>query len=268
MRKKRFALIVALLAVMVFAFSVTPVFGRGGPPDEPPGSSGDHAVVPLGKAFDTDGRLVEGYAIIHYKRGFGKPADKPGKGPSGGGEKCYAFLAKDARWKTPEPYLVDPTNGRGLDQATVRDLTTLAVNAWDVEVAFDIFGSEVGGIVDGADTVSPDGKNEVYFADVAYDGAIAVTIVWGVFSGPPFGRELIEWDQVYDDVDFDWSTSGEAYKMDFQNIATHEVGHSAGMGHPDDSCTEETMYRFADYGETKKQDLNTGDIVGINELYK
>lgn len=39
------------------------------------------------------------------------------------------------------------------------------------------------------------------------------------------------------------------------------------MGHPDDSCTEEIMHRFASAGETKKQDLHTGDGAGINELY-
>ena len=55
--------------------------------------------------------------------------------------------------------------------------------------------------------------------------------------------------------------------MDFENIATHEIGHSVGMGHPPDECIDETMYRFADYGETGKRDLNSGDIAGINDLY-
>ena len=77
-----------------------------------------------------------------------------------------------------------------------------------------------------ADSTAPDGKNEVYFADVDDSNAIAVTIVWGVFSGPTYNRKLVEWDQVYDDVDFPWSSTGEAGKMDFENIATHEIGHS------------------------------------------
>ncbi|MEK6868829.1 MAG: matrixin family metalloprotease, partial [Nanoarchaeota archaeon] len=63
------------------------------------------------------------------------------------------------------------------------------------------------------------------------------------------------------------NSTGEAGKMDFENIATHELGHSVGMGHPDSTCTEETMYAYADYGETKKRDLNTGDTAGINSLY-
>ena len=91
--------------------------------------------------------------------------------------------------------------------------------------------------------------------------------MWGVFNGPPFARELVEWDQVYDDMDFDWSSSGEADKMDFENIASHELGHTVGLGHPDDSCTQETMFRFAGLGETNKRTLEAGDIAGVSDLY-
>ena len=269
-------LIRALIVVLLMAVGASSVYaennGNGAPPDEPPGNS-DHTIVPLGKAFDTDGRAVEGFAIIHYRRGFGhKPGhDKGGGnggGGNGGGNPCFAFLANGVRWKTTASYVVDPTNIRGLDEGTVVTLTADSLGAWDAEVTFDIFGTKGNETVDGIDTVSPDGKNEVLFGNVGSPGAIAVTVVWGIFRGPPFQRELVEWDALFDDVDFDWSTSGEVGKMDYQNIATHEFGHSAGMGHPDDSCTEETMYSFADFGETKKRDLNVGDIAGINELYQ
>jgi len=39
------------------------------------------------------------------------------------------------------------------------------------------------------------------------------------------------------------------------------------MGHPASTCTEETMYAYASYGETKKRTLNTGDKAGIKKLY-
>lgn len=265
---------VATLGATAMALGLLAGLAAAAPPTDPPGES-DHAIVPLGKALDTDGREVEGFGIIHFKEGFGhKPGHDKGGGGSkggggkGGGETCFAFLAKGARWKTTEPYVVDPSNTAGLGETTVRSLTSTSLDTWDTEVAFDIFGAEGAGTVDGIDTVSPDGKNEVLFGDVGSSGAIAVTIVWGFFGGPPFARELVEWDALFDDVDFDWSTSGEAGKMDFQNIATHEFGHSAGMGHPEDSCTEETMYRFASAGETKKRAINAGDIAGINKLYK
>lgn len=51
------------------------------------------------------------------------------------------------------------------------------------------------------------------------------------------------------------------------NIATHELGHAMGLGHPSDACTEETMFAYANYAETKKRDLNAGDMAGIKKLY-
>ena len=207
--------------------------------------------------------------IIDYRKGYGhKPQHVPKGKKEDGGRKCFAFLAKGAKWKSVEPWIVNPANREGLSDTFIRDNLAFNIDKWEDASSTNILGD--GTITTAplvADTSSPDGKNEVYFADIDSPGAIAVTIVWGIFSGPPGQRKLIEWDQVYDDIDFDWSDSGASGKMDFENIVTHEIGHSIGMGHPDDTCTEETMYRFADFGETKKRDLNAGDIAGISELY-
>ncbi|MBI2024621.1 MAG: matrixin family metalloprotease [Candidatus Harrisonbacteria bacterium] len=254
--------IISLIVTVAVAISVAPAFAK---PDV------DHSViVPLGEAFDRQtGKKVEGFKIIHYKRGYHHRPNHTG-GPGGeAGSTCYAYLSKGANWKLTEDYLVDSSNTQGLASSSVHSLLSTALETWDSEVAADIFGVESIGVVDGADFIAPDGKNEFLFANVSDPGAIAVTIVWGIFSGPPFQRELVEWDMVFDDVDFSWSVdaSGVAGKMDFLNIAVHEVGHAAGMGHPSDSCVEETMFRFASEGEIKKRDLNAGDIAGIKALY-
>ena len=196
-------------------------------------TAADHSpVISLGSAIDPQsGKLVEGYAIVHYAKG-GNSGGKPG-----GGTACYAFLAKGAKWKTVEPWLMNPANASGLDGTTLFNDTATDISKW--EDAAD--GATGGGSIDilgsgtettdslSADLNAPDGTNEVYFANVSDPGAIAVTIVWGIFGGPLQGRELTEWDQVYDDVDYNWSLSGEAGKMDFENIATHELGHSVGL---------------------------------------
>ncbi|MBU2497196.1 MAG: matrixin family metalloprotease [Nanoarchaeota archaeon] len=241
----------------------------------------------LGEAFD-NGKKVQGFAIINKKKDFGKPGTECGNGicepgenakncpadcgssngGSGGDSSCYAVYAKGAIWKTTEPYLLDTTNNDGMNDSFVYNVIATSLETWDNEVSFDIFGTRTIGIIDGIDEIQPDGKNEVYFGDISYEGAIAVTIVWGIFGGPPKNRELVEWDQLYDHTDFDFGNADENPSiMDLQNIATHEDGHSLGLGHPSDTCTEETMYRFADYGETKKRTLNTGDIAGVNYLY-
>jgi len=244
-------------------------------------------VFSLGTAMDK-GRVVEGYAIITHKKGFGKPTgcnydgkcqgweDADCDDCTGGGSEepdtsdCYEYMAKRAKWKVIEDYIVETTNTRGLSDEFVRVNFALDIDKWEIAAGMDILGDELTGTVDGADLVKPDDKNEVYFADVADAGAIAVTIVWGIFGGPPPFRELVEWDQVYDDVDFDWSedATGSDTEMDFENIATHELGHSVGL---DDlykaECSEQTMYGWADYGDINKRDLEDGDITGVYNLY-
>lgn len=224
-------------------------------------------IFDLGTAADRDGRIVQGYMFVDNKNENARP---PWTGSGGSGaSKCFSFLAKGAKWKTIEPWIANTANSEGLLDDFVFNNLNSDIGKWESAALVNILGD--GSMTTGtlvADTLSPDNVNEVYFGDVDSGGAIAVTIVWGIFSGPPGQRELVEWDQIYDQVDFDWSSIGEAGKMDFENIATHELGHSVGMGHPDDGCTEETMYRFASAGETKKRDLNAGDISGVAELYR
>jgi Matrixin. len=221
----------------------------------------------LGHAKDVNGRDVEGFAFVHRKDAEARAAVKPSRG---GGPTCYGFMASGAKWKTAEPWLVNTANSRGLTQDFVFNNIYSNTNKWDFAAGKDVLG---GGSVTNdaliADTTSTDNKNEVYFADITDSNAIAVTIVWGIFGGPPQSRELVEWDQVYDDVDYNWSPSGEPGKMDFENISTHELGHAAGMGDIyDPSCSAVTMFGYADNGEINKRSLEQPDIDGIKALYK
>ena len=240
-----------------------------------PPQADNSPVISLGSGVDpATGKVVEGYAIIHYKDGKAKPEGKPGKG---GGTACYAFLASGAKWKTVEPWLMNSSNASSLDGTTVFNTQVVALAKWEdaadgtVEsgIGVDIVGTELAttsALV--ADTESPDNQNEVYFADVSTPNAIAVTIVWGIFGGPPWARELVEWDQVYDDVDYNWSLTGATGTMDFDNIATHEDGHVVGLADIYDlTCGEVTMYGYANFGEIKKRTLEPADILGVSTLY-
>lgn len=279
---------ISIFLILAVVFTFSPVWAK---PDTPkrilvvPESVGDEDIVSLGSRFEPkEQQVVEGYAFIHYQDEKGRNKkqaenrkDQHGKAKQQGPRnRCYAFFADGAKWKNVEAWIVNPANTRGLNADFVFSNLTTDMAKWE-DAADGIVGNGIGVNILGdgsmtsnvllADTTSPDGKNEVYFADISSPGAIAVTIVWGIFSGPVSQRRIVEWDQVYDDVDFDWSSSGEAGKMDFENIAMHELGHSKGLSHPSDVCTEETMYRFSSFGETKKRDLNIGDINGINVLY-
>ena len=223
----------------------------------------------IGTTLDIDGSLLEGYAIVDYKPK--KENAKPswaGGGKKTEGDDCYAFISRGAKWKVLEGYLVDPINNRGLDEQKVRDIVNESIDEWEVAAGKEIFLGESFETVDAGSIGNiANGQNEVVFGSINEPRVIAVTYVWGIFGGRPDSRRIAEWDQVYNQESYDWSFSEEAGKMDFENIVQHEIGHSFGLGHPSDGCTEETMYRFASFGETIKRDLNTGDISGIQKLY-
>ena len=265
--------ILSLWAVSTSAFSA--------PPFELPAKANEIAkgVYDLGTAVH-NGRTVRGYAFVRYRKDYAKPTGTPGKG--GGGDTtstCFALIAKGAKWKGgAEDYVLDEAGiSIHLDPSFVAAQIATATGLWNNEVALigrsPIFGSRDTTNLPATfavDTVAPDDYNEIMFGSVADSNTIAVTTVWGEFGGPPRKRVLVEWDQIYNSGDWNF---GDAYApsstvMDMLNIAAHEVGHAAGMGHPDLTCAEETMHATAALNETKKRNLNAGDIAGIKDLYK
>jgi len=237
-------------------------------PDKAPILFLGNAVDPISK------KKVEGYAVIHFKDKTVR-SNKPVKG---GKNQCYSFLGNGAKWKASEPWIINPNNTRSLPGDALLNILSSSVFDWE-DASDGTLGNNLGKDILGegsttsaslnADSSSPDGQNEVYFADIPDQDAIAVTVVWGVFGGPPAQRELVEWDMIFDDVTFDWSIDEDLNKMDFKNIAIHELGHSAGLNDLYELvCGEETMYGYAQNGEIKKRDLNSGDIEGIKKLYQ
>lgn len=237
----------------------------------------EHAVQIADNVFDLGVQIdkatsmpVRGYAVVHYK----ERAVKNGKAKTAS-STCYGYLANGAKWKIVEPWQVNPSRTT-LDGTAVFSVLTNGVQKWEDATdgivnngtGVDILGA---GQLTNEDLLSQVGtlnsKNEVYFAALDDPNVIAVTYVWGYFYGVPKYRQLVEWDQVYNTA-FPWSLEGAVGAMDFDNIATHELGHAVGMADLYNSvCSGETMYGYATYGETKKRDLNAGDIEGVNKLY-
>lgn len=215
---------------------------------------------------------LEKIVFIHYKKEHAKPdkpdkPDKPGK-PSGEPE-CYDFMGKNIKWKDTEiVYLIDQA-GSGLDVTQVETAMTAGAAEWEDHTSATLFGGYTtsGGLSwDGDPGDEPDGRNELLFADYQQSGVIAVTVVWGYFSGPPGIREIFEFDILFD-TDYEWGI-GDENKMDVQNIATHELGHGLGLGDVyEDGCSEVTMYGLSEEGELIKQTLDQPDITAIQKLY-
>lgn len=231
--------------------------------------------APVIEKVDKDGEHLaltppglEKIVFIHYRKGFAKPPW------AGGGKKelaCYDFLARWAKWKElPVDYVIDPDNPDGLTEDFVINAISLGAEEWDSHTSTELFGVYSINYNSSWDSDTPDGRNELLFGDYPQEGVIAVTVVWGYFSGPPSMREIIEFDVLFD-TNWAWgdATNPETPNvMDLQNIATHEIGHGAGLDDVyDTACSEVTMYGYSDYGETQKRDLAAPDIKGIQELY-
>ena len=213
---------------------------------------------------DTD-RVLTKITFIHFRGAHAKP-DKPGGGkPTQDG--YYAYLAKGCRWKTPENFVLNPLNGDGVPPEFVQQAVAAGMNEWEKYGGTAIFGTlALDGNAAYNDSAT-DGVNAFSFGPLPLD-IIAVTTVWGYFGGPVQTREIVEADMLFNDA-YLWG-DGEANPslMDLQNIATHELGHVAGM---DDlyiaGAFRETMYGYSDEGDIAKRDLYNGDITGIKKLY-
>ena len=97
--------------------------------------------------------------------------------------------------------------------------------------------------------------------------SIAVTYTWQWSNGE------IESDTVFN-TRLAWfiaSSEGDGcfesiVAYDLANIATHEFGHTYGLGHAANGRWE-TMYPYGFTGETLKRSLGAGDTAGIRSLY-
>lgn len=257
----------ALLFVALVCEPPSKAQAQGRPISLPPQSSEiAHGIYDLGLARDADGTLVQGFAFIHYKKDFARP-DRPSGAKPSKASSCYAFMASGTKWKgTPEPFVFDETVPNA---GTCLALINTAISTWEVAAGKDILGNGSVGPVSSQVASTLNNVNEVTFGELDDSAAIAMTTVWGVWGGPLAGRQLVEWDMVFAPGWGWWYNQGDpgVTYMDFLGIATHEIGHAMGMDHPSDTCIEETMYAYADWCETKKRDLNGGDIAGIHKLY-
>lgn len=223
-------------------------------------------MIPLAAANSTP--PLSKIVFVYKKEGFAKPPwAGGGKGKTSEG---YELLGKGVKWKElPATYYIDPDNDNGLTVEFVTKAIYDSAEEWDAHTSAELFNDIYTVIDDGTwDSDVPDGRNELLFGDYPEPGVIAVTVVWGYFIGKPSTRKIIEFDILFD-TDFTWGDATvESTVMDLQNIATHELGHGVGLADLyDDQWSEQTMYGYATYGETKKRTLESGDIAGIQALY-
>lgn len=217
-------------------------------------------VTPAGNSSD-----LEKQVLIHYKNGSVKPVG----GNDKRGTQNYSLLGKGVKWKKQSvDYVINPINTNNLSEEFVANAVYNAMQEWDDHTNSTLFGNQIIDYNANWNNSAPDYKNEISFGDYSDPNVIAITIIWGRFGGPVENREITEYDILFN-TKYVWGDGiSNSNVMDLQNIATHEIGHGIGLG---DLYTvagsEETMYGYSTYGETKKRDLNTGDLQGLHALY-
>jgi len=160
-------------------------------------------------------------------------------------------------WYVTAKYWINPSNKYGFSISAVVTVITASAETWDSKTGAAVFSYQ-------GTTTRTAGKYDGYNV-VAWGryqaGVIAVTYIW--YSG----SKILETDTRLNTF-YQWSLSGEAEKMDVQNIMTHEFGHWAGLNDLySDADYWLTMYGYSSYGETYKQTLGLGDILGLQAVY-
>jgi hypothetical protein len=123
-------------------------------------------------------------------------------------------------------------------------------------------------------TARYDGQNIISWAQ-ASSGTLAITYTW-YYPSTGIAAEI---DTIINNK-YPWYWSNPsgwgtgricAYQgvYDAQDILTHELGHSVGLNDEYDSASYgySTMYGYGSTGETKKDTLTTGDILGVKSVY-
>ena len=212
---------------------------------------------------------IERRVFVHY------PKIKGGKVPLTPTDQVTDYKYTRIHWLGTNPrvtYYVNPQNNKGVNVATAEVAIDSAFATWD---SADTSGNDLtfidGGITTKNITVNPsmDFSNTVSWEPLGstYPSAIAVTYFWYYRTT----KELVEVDTLLNE-DLPWSVNPYGTvgfsSFDVQNITTHEVGHWLVLGDLYKwRDSELTMYGYASMGETKKDTLGTGDILGINRIY-
>ena len=208
---------------------------------------------------------LEVITIVHFKKDFAKPAE-PGRGNNARVPACYGFISAYAKLIATENLLVNPTNS-GMTETEVLSGIQSSAATWDNQTSASLFGNVTASSTANFDTYA-DGQNEISFGNYSQSGVIAVTRIWGYFSGKPNSRYITQFDLMFD-TDFAWGDAEvNAALMDLKNIATHELGHGVGLNDMyTSSCQEVTMYGYSNFGEITKRTLAAPDIQGLRILY-
>lgn len=188
---------------------------------------------------------------------------------------CTAPISPGARWKSSAGYYLHTRNTLGLSESFVSSAVARAFDRWSCALEDTLtlgprLGVRTAPRPENLVLSEPTGENVIDFGAIeGQPGTIAVTIVWGVMSGPVEQRELHEFKMRFDQTHYRFgnATLSRVF-MDLESIATHEVGHAFGLADMYNThCEHATMFGTSRPGETKKRSIEADDVRGLQQLY-
>ncbi|XP_077626095.1 matrilysin [Crocuta crocuta] len=141
---------------------------------------------------------------------------------------------------------------RDLPRVTVNQLVAKALNMWSKEIPLS-FRRVILGTADIMIGFARGAHGDFY----PFDGP-GGTLAHAFEPGPGLGGDA------HFDEDERW-TDGRGIGINFLFVATHELGHSLGLGHSSDP--DSVMYPTYGAGDSENFQLSPGDIREIQELY-
>lgn len=255
--------IFALLSLIALALFSAPAFAQPNDDSQIPEKTGDYA--------DQEHPNLRVHVFVHEpKQAKSSPTQSPSLVCNLANPDSSAVVPKTP-WHLPSTwtYTLNPSSvpssvGSG-------NLTTIA------NQAFTQWTNAVG---DGKVNISKtsfntttnrarfDGQNIIAWGRTS-GSALAVTYTWYY----PSTGQAAEEDTIFNkNFPWYWNASTpqctDANSYDAQDILTHETGHWMGLDDTYDvAYIDNTMFGYGSKGETKKDTLTTGDVIGVQNIY-
>lgn len=171
-----------------------------------------------------------------------------------------AYLLSSHYWATSSVnYYINPSNRDMSQQAAISTLQAAAAN-WSEQTTANIHLVYAG--TTSGSSVTNNGKNEVFFRSTSNGSMAGATYYWWGANG-----KLLDSDTLFYDGGFKFfpGSSGCSGGEYLEDIATHEFGHSIGLGHS--LLTSATMYPSLYSCSQIWRSLSADDITAVQKAY-
>jgi hypothetical protein len=188
-------------------------------------------------------------------------------------EKCYKLYGEKV--KKPLSFTLNPTNRYVLSDDYIRQKLNAAMETWQKETTFDLFGDAVidKSLHAGYGSTNPyAGKNVISFEDSTSMPQLNDDPAQGLTNS--VGGEIIGCDIALNTKYLFGEPNGGTQIFDLQGILTHEIGHCLGLADvQEEKCSYANMYNPSkEFGYQKAYDdrlrgLSQADKDGLKAIY-